>query len=621
MDTHSAFVLSGLAMLSAVGFAVGREPLAHWAFEQLADGRTADGSGRYPGSLAGNARLVEGAVGKGLLLNTLAYGPNQDHVAVAAAPEFDFPEGAFSLSAWVNPYVNRHGQRMIVAKNDYAANHRQWGLMIDHDDTFAFYVWSQGWQTVRSTTRPTPGRWYHVAATFERGQARLYIDGKLEGEGAFAPAVPASPAPVTIGGVVSGGNMMQGFVGALDEVMVFARSLAPADIEAFADFRPEPHTPGLEPIDGYELWEGDRVPGSAELPVLAGVEFHVVKPYQFAVDGYRFHHGVALAWHGGKLYASIGMNRHAENEAGEEALGLVSEDGGKTWGDLFVIESGAREDQTAVSHGVFLVHGGELWAFHGAFGRNMGDDMHTRIYQLDGETGTWLFRGRVLDGFWPLQEPQRMADGNWIMAGARIGGGNSAAVAISHGDDLTRWERVAIPPAPGRMWGESSVILDGPRVMNISRYHASSRVVALVARSEDYGRTWTPSEPSNLPMAATKPYTGTLSTGHNYLVSTTTGDSGNRRAPLTIALTRPGEWTFSKIWVIRHAEHDAGPTESNASAALSYPYAIEHEGSLYVGYSNSGGGVGRVGEGRERWNNNSIELAVIPLAALLGEEW
>ncbi len=51
-------------------------------------------------------------------------------------------------------------------------------------------------------------------------------------------------------------------------------------------------------------------------------------------------------------------------------------------------------------------------------------------------------------------------------------------------------------------------------------------------------------------------------------------------------------------------------------AQLSYPYAIEHDGQLYVGYSNSGGGVGRVGEKRQLWNNNSGELAVIPVAAL-----
>ena len=47
-----------------------------------------------------------------------------------------------------------------------------------------------------------------------------------------------------------------------------------------------------------------------------------------------------------------------------------------------------------------------------------------------------------------------------------------------------------------------------------------------------------------------------------------------------------------------------------------YPCAMEHQGKLYVGYSNNGGNVGRIGEGRELWNNNSAELAIIPVEKL-----
>ena len=37
---------------------------------------------------------------------------------------------------------------------------------------------------------------------------------------------------------------------------------------------------------------------------------------------------------------------------------------------------------------------------------------------LDEATGLWAPQGVVIDGgFWPMQEPQRMEDGNWIMAG------------------------------------------------------------------------------------------------------------------------------------------------------------------------------------------------------------
>jgi hypothetical protein len=157
------------------------------------------------------------------------------------------------------------------------------------------------------------------------------------------------------------------------------------------------------------------------------------------------------------------------------------------------------------------------------------------------------------------------------------------------------------------------VFVNGLHIVNIARYGAEAK--ALIAVSEDYGRHWTPSLPSNLPMTTSKPYAGTLSTGENYLIGTTTSDCGRDRSPLTIALTRPGKNVFEKVYVIRHAE-SSGPGESHSHAALSYPYAIEHRGYLYVAYSNSGGEVGRVGKGRELANNNSAELAVIPIQSL-----
>ena len=44
------------------------------------------------------------------------------------------------------------------------------------------------------------------------------------------------------------------------------------------------------------LWAPDAVlPKAAEMPVLEGLRFSVIKPYEFQKDGYRFLHGVALA--------------------------------------------------------------------------------------------------------------------------------------------------------------------------------------------------------------------------------------------------------------------------------------------------------------------------------------
>jgi len=365
----------------------------------------------------------------------------------------------------------------------------------------------------------------------------------------------------------------------------------------------------IEVVEPVKLWSGGAVPKSAEIPMLKDVEFHVIKRHEPQVDGCNWSLGVALAWHKGRLHASYGFNKGSENTATEEAHGRVSGDGGKTWGNPFVIDHG--EGNLGVSHGVFLSHAGRLWAFHGAF-YDKFQRTHTRAYVLDEAAGTWQAKGVVIDaGFWPLQEPQKMDDGNWIMAGARVSYGygfvgNLPAVAISHGVDFTKWNLVVLPchdSVPvASIWGESSVIIDGARILNVSRW---GKPFALASTSTDYGRTWTPAKPTNLPMSASKPYTGTLSTGERYLICTTTADSGNRRSPLTIAVGRPGEATFSRVFVIRHAVFPDGPGVSNPNASLCYPYAVEHDGRLYVGYSVK--------------NHRTSELSVIPVNALTAD--
>jgi len=169
-----------------------------------------------------------------------------------------------------------------------------------------------------------------------------------------------------------------------------------------------------------------------------------------------------------------------------------------------------------------------------------------------------------------MTEPVKMADGNWIMPGFIVGHGNPAAVAISPRDDLKKWKTVVIPRGAGvrNMWGESSIIVDGRQVMNIAHY--GGRALAVVAMGNDYGQTWTASAESNLPMAGSKPCSEILSNGQRYLICSTTADGGNCRSPLTIAVSQPGENTFSKVFVIRDAVFDDGPGESHPGAALFY---------------------------------------------------
>lgn len=555
----------------------------------------------------GRPKLVPGAHGKSLVLDGKSVIELKDTATLNG-------ENGFTFSVWLNPHALDAGQQIIAAKNRYSRGERQWSLAVEEGGILRAYLQQDKWHPITAKPLLQAGHWHHVALTVSATQAVLYLNGQPVGETPLSKPLPATQAPITLGGVRDGDRLTQHLHGAVDDARYISRVLTAAEIAK--TYKPVTATQEVpKPIAPSEtpLWDATaKLPKAAEAHVLDGVVFHVIQPHAPEKDGYIWLHGVGLGWHKGKLYASFGHNKGEENTPGEQARGRVSSDGGQTWADTFTIGAGESDDH-AVSHGVFLSHDGALWAFHGSFyGHHLTDidssKVHTRAYRLNETTGKWESQGTVIQGgFWPLQEPVKMTDGNWIMSGISVGHGHHAAVAISHGADFTKWDLVVIPAAEGlNMWGESTVIVDGANITNIARYGAKPQ--ALISLSKDHGRTWSPTAPSNLPMATSKPSGGMLSTGQRYLVCTTTADSGGRRTPLTIAVSKPGSSVLSQVFIIRPSIFPQGPGDVADNASLSYPCATEHEGKLYIGYSNGGG---------RRGNHNSAELAVIPIQSLL----
>lgn len=519
-------------------------------------------------------------------------------------------DASFTVSVWFNPYQLSGSQQMIVGKNRYSLNERQWGITIEPDGKLCAHLQQKRWSEITCEQPLLAGHWHLITLVVTPEKGMLYLNGKSVGEVKLTQPIPTSKASITLGGTLDPDKPRQQFLGAIDELHIEQRAMSAEEIAA--SYRPIAAThelPESKTAD-FPLWdESMKLAEAKGLPVLDGVEFHVIKKWDQEADGYTFLHGVNLAWHKDKLYASIGHNKGAENTVSEEAQYRVSEDAGNTWSELRVIDAGEERD-LAISHGVFLSHNGKLWAFHGAYYNHM-ERIHTRAYSLDETTGQWVKNGVVIEhGFWALNSPVKMSDGNWIMPGISAGpysdtGVFPAAVAISQGDDFTKWDFVSIPVHEGiRLWGESSIIVDGANVLSIARY--GGKALALTAKSSDFGHTWTTMGESNLPMTTSKPAAGLLSNGRRYLVCTNAANNGGRRAPLTIAISEPGKDVFSKVFVIRHAERN-GPGGSNPKASLSYPCATEHDGKLYVGFSNNGGRKG---------NLNSAEMAVIPIEKL-----
>jgi hypothetical protein len=172
-----------------------------------------------------------------------------------------------------------------------------------------------------------------------------------------------------------------------------------------------------------------------------------------------------------------------------------------------------------------------------------------------------------------------MGNGNFIVGGQDKDG--KPVVAISDGDDLTKWDSVLIPFPPDMKYsfGETTVWAEGLKVTAVIRTRTG---VAWVAVSADGGNTWEEARPSNLPMPDSKAYLGKLSSGQLYLVS-----NFKDRNTMVISVGRPGEKTLSSMWRIRHGSSKPVPRFKGLakSPQWSYPYGHEHDGKLYVVYS------------------------------------
>lgn len=353
------------------------------------------------------------------------------------------------------------------------------------------------------------------------------------------------------------------------------------------------------------LWKGEGpFPAANDLAPAPGMTHHVIHR---AVEGeYQFALGVALAFHGDTLWASWGASRVDENDSGSILAGSTSTDFGKSWGPLQAIAPGAPGPDSH-SHGVFLNHGGTLWAFAAradyVAGGHGYPGLRTEAFRL--ERGAWTSQGIVArDNFWPLTEPQRTGEGHYIMGGLIVDPENGwpnadAAVAISDGANILQWTPVPIPTGgQGKYWGETALIVEDDAITALVRY--GEKPIALASFSTDGGKTWTPLRDTNLPNANAKIDAGKLSTGHWYAILNV-----EDRNTLAILIGEPGGRGFSRAWSIRsEPSHEPRFPGRGKRPQWAYPYAIERDGNLYVGYAIS---------------KEDCGLSVLPVGQLVAE--
>ncbi len=334
-----------------------------------------------------------------------------------------------------------------------------------------------------------------------------------------------------------------------------------------------------------------------------------------------FAHGAAIAHHGGRFYATFGRNEGMENSLGEHTVCYVSDDG-EAWRPHSII--GGRDRDIARSHGILFEMNGRLWAYNATYtGTVRGDvpdsaggyypGLRAEGYYLDDERDEWVFAGVVADDFWPLNQPDPLGNGEYIIPGTN----RKWFSAYLIGSPETGWRKYDTPVDSVR-YTETACLTDDRRIrllMRNSRIEAAPNVplprYLACALSEDGGQSWTVGE-TDVFDNNSKPGAITLSNGVRCIIGNRLADQGFSRGVMTILHTAPHSEAFTELRILRDQripeELAALYAPQTEQAALSYPFCMEHNGGLYIIYSSSGT------DGKP--NHNRIELAIVRMEDL-----
>lgn len=302
--------------------------------------------------------------------------------------------------------------------------------------------------------------------------------------------------------------------------------------------------------------------------------------------GYHYLHEATVMWHRDRFYLCWANHRTREDNNRDEIIrGRTSADG-LHWSEPWVWVPEPESGAESLNHPLLFSHGGKLYGFFVAWHEEYPT---TELYILDEATGQWKYHPEGnIPRFLPFNTPQRLDDGNWAIGGEHYW--FDAAVAISHGDDLTHWDMVDAPRHHDfrLLFPECALINQGDKLILFCRQNKTT--TAPVSISRDYGRTWTPVGLSNFPLSPSQPFSGRLSTGQNYLLTNSLEEG---RALLSIAVTGPEGGLFRRVFKVRHQQWPArrlwGGLGDGSGIGMptewSYPNAMEHDGKLYIAYT------------------------------------
>lgn len=222
-----ALLVSVLIFAFADGAAAAAEDpnlIGHWKL----DGNARDSAGSNHGTLVGNPAWANDPQ-RGWCLDLSGQG---DYVDVGDSPSLTFTQ-AITLACWIAVRQFDRNWSAIVTKGD------DWVLARTRDDNRVAFLClglaGGGWPEVYSGD-VNDGNWHHLAGVYDGVQLSLYQDGACVDSKALHGPLNHNWSRVLIG--ENGQSTKRYWNGLIDDVRLYNRALAAAEIATLAEYEP-----------------------------------------------------------------------------------------------------------------------------------------------------------------------------------------------------------------------------------------------------------------------------------------------------------------------------------------------------------------------------------------------
>ena len=197
--------------------------VAWWTGDNTPNDRVGTNDGILMVDTSSRAGYSTGVVGRAFSFNGI-----DEYVAIANSPSLNI-SGPITVEAWINRTTTGL-QNAVLEK--YGPSSGGYALRVGANDRVLFYTLDTGYDgsVVSGSTAILSNTWYHIAGLWDGTNLQVYVNGHIDGTVNSTRNPKMGTTGVRI--AARGDDGSTPFGGLLDELRVYNRALAPAEIQA-----------------------------------------------------------------------------------------------------------------------------------------------------------------------------------------------------------------------------------------------------------------------------------------------------------------------------------------------------------------------------------------------------